>query len=53
MEIKQYPLDHIWGCLYDTIREGKPFPITLEEAVEVIHVIDMAKSASAFPFKLK
>ena len=37
----------------DTIREGKPFPITLEEAVEVIHVIDMAKSASAFPFKLK
>ncbi len=53
VEIKQYPLDQIWGCLYDTIREGKPFPITLEEAVEVIRVIDMAKSASAFPFKLK
>ena len=53
VEIKQYALDHIWGYLYQTIREGKPFPITLEEAVEVIHVIDMAKSASAFPCKIK
>lgn len=29
-----------WSHLYASIREGKPFPITNEEAVEVIRVID-------------
>lgn len=49
--IEQFPLDQIWGYLHDAIKGGKPFPITLEEAVEVIHVIDMAKSASDFDYK--
>jgi len=49
--IRQFPLDQIWGYLYKTLRQDEPFPITLEEAIEVIHVIDMAKSASVFPYK--
>lgn len=48
IEIPQTRLDEIWGYLYETIREGKPFPITLDEAVSVIKVIDDAKKASRF-----
>lgn len=48
IEIPQTRLDEIWGYLYETIREGKPFPITLDEAVSAIKVIDDAKKASRF-----
>ena len=47
-KIEQCALDHIWGYLYDTIRNGAPFPITLEEAVDVIKYIDIAKRNSRF-----
>jgi len=33
----------IWNYLYETIRLGKPYPITIDEAVEVVRVIDLVK----------
>ncbi len=48
ISIPQTRLDEMWGYLYESIRCGKPFPITLEEAVGVIKVIDDAKKASKF-----
>ncbi len=36
----------IWGYLYDTIRAGKPFPITIDEAVEVMRMISAARLPS-------
>lgn len=38
----------IWDALYDTIRHGKAFPVKLDEALEVIHVIDEVKKNSVF-----
>ena len=48
IEIPQSALDEMWAYLYEAIREGKPYPITLDEAVGVIKVIDDAKKASRF-----
>ncbi len=45
--VKQDPAS-IWDALYDTIRLGRPFPVTLDEAVEVVRIIDGARQASAF-----
>lgn len=42
-EITQHGLAVIWDYLYDAIAEGRDFPITLDEAVEVIKYIDLAK----------
>lgn len=36
----------IWDALYDTIRKGKPFPISLDEALDVMKVTDMARRGS-------
>ncbi len=44
-------LNQIWDYLYDAIRNKVPFPITLEEAVDVIQYLDKAKSNSRFCFK--
>jgi predicted dehydrogenase len=41
-------MDDIWDYLYATLREGKPFPITMEQALEVIHVIERARRGTAF-----
>jgi predicted dehydrogenase len=38
-------MDGIWDALYRTIREGTPFPITLDEAVEVMKVVSFAKES--------
>jgi len=38
----------IWDFLYDSIRKGKPFPITLEEAVAVMEVIQKARKGTPF-----
>lgn len=48
ISIPQTRLDEMWGYLYESIRCGKPFPITLEEAAGVLKVIDDAKKASKF-----
>ena len=38
----------IWDHLYSAIREGKPFPITTAEALEVMQVIDRVKHGTVF-----
>ena len=38
----------IWGELYNAIRKGRPFPITLDQAVQVMWVVSQAKRGTAF-----
>ena len=44
----RWRMDAIWDDLYGAIREGKPFPITLEEAVTNIEWIEKAKAGTPF-----
>lgn len=37
-------LDHTWTYLYETIREGKPYPIKNEEALKVMEAIEAIKN---------
>lgn len=41
----------IWDYLYDSIRNGKPYPITHEQALQVMEVISRIKKGT--PFELK
>ena len=47
-KIPQNKVDAIWDYLYESIRNGAAFPITLDEAVDVIKYIDLAKTNSRF-----
>lgn len=38
----------IWQALHDAIRKNKPFPITLDEAVEVVRVVHAVKRKTKF-----
>jgi predicted dehydrogenase len=38
----------IWGELYGAIREGKDFPITLEQALSVMKVADAVREGTEF-----
>ncbi|MCE5197645.1 MAG: Gfo/Idh/MocA family oxidoreductase [Armatimonadota bacterium] len=38
----------IWNCLYETIKHGKTFPIALDEAVEVMRIMDLVKKGTEF-----
>jgi predicted dehydrogenase len=38
----------IWDHLYAALRQGKPFPITLDEALEVVRVIDRVRQGTPF-----
>ena len=38
----------IWDALYNTIREGKAFPITIDQALSVMRVISTAKQGTEF-----
>ncbi len=40
--------DQIWDHLHATIRRGKPFPITLDEALEVMRVLSLARKGTIF-----
>jgi predicted dehydrogenase len=39
---------HIWNHLYDAIRNGVPFPITIDEGVEVVKYTAMIKQGTEF-----
>ena len=41
-------MDGIWDHLFSAIREGKPFPIKLDEAVAVMKIVSEAKRGTAF-----
>lgn len=38
----------IWDALYASIREGQPFPVTLDEAVGVMEVVSQVKQGTPF-----
>jgi scyllo-inositol 2-dehydrogenase (NADP+) len=38
----------IWGSLYDSIRKARAFPITLDEAVEVMRLVSQCKKGTRF-----
>ena len=40
--------DNIWDHLYETIRTGKAFPVTLDQSYKVIEVIEQAKLGTIF-----
>ncbi len=40
-------LDHTWTYLYEALREGKPYPIKLEEAVKVMKAITEIRKQNA------
>lgn len=40
--------DDIWDYLYAAIREGERFPITLDEALEVMRIISLTKKGTPF-----
>ncbi len=40
-------LDHIWQYVYDTVRDGKEYPIKSEEALKVMEVISEIKRQNA------
>jgi len=41
-------MDHIWNYLYSAIREGKKFPIKIDEAVAVMEVVSRVKKGTPF-----
>jgi len=43
--------DRIWDALYETIRHGKAFPVTLDQAARVIDVIETVKKGTIFENK--
>ena len=38
----------IWDYLHDTLRNGTPFPVTTEQAMQVMEVIDQVKQGTRF-----
>jgi len=46
-----YGTDRIWDALYETIRYGKTFPVTLDQAAKVIDVIETVKKGTIFENK--
>ncbi len=43
-----FEMTGIWDAIYNTLRLRKPYPITLDEAVEVMRVIDHARKQCGF-----
>jgi predicted dehydrogenase len=47
----KWEMDRIWIDLYEAVREGKPFPITMEQALAVMKVVSAAKAGTKFEKK--
>ncbi len=45
---KKMDTDSIWDYLYDSVRNGKEFPVTLEESLEVMKVISATRKDTIF-----
>lgn len=41
-------MTRIWEHLYATIRQNKPFPVTLDQAVEVMRIISLSRKGTPF-----
>ena len=46
-------MDDIWDHLYNNLRNGKPFPISLEEALQVMQVITQTRRGTPFQMDLE
>lgn len=44
-------LSVIWDAMYEDYRNGVPYPITMDEALNVIHVIDQVKQGTPFAYR--
>jgi predicted dehydrogenase len=42
---------HIWKGLYEAIRKGKLYPITIDEAIEVVRITELVKRGTEFAAK--
>jgi predicted dehydrogenase len=51
LKVKPKKTYDIWDELYNAIRKRKKFPITLDEAVEVMRVVSVAKKGTPFQKK--
>lgn len=40
--------DTIWSAMYDTIKKDIPFPVKVEEGVEIVRIIDEVKKGTPF-----
>jgi len=43
--------EDIWDHLYAALREGEPYPITLDEALQVMEVISKVKAGTRFEYR--
>ena len=50
-KMKNCTMDGIWDHLYDTVRNRKKFPITLDEALQVMWVVSQVKKGTKFANK--
>ena len=41
----------IWQALYNAIRKGKPYPITIDEGIEVVRITELVKKGTEFAAK--
>ena len=41
----------IWQALYNAIRKGKPYPITIDEGMEVVRITELVKKGTKFAAK--
>jgi len=46
-------LEGIWDELFDAVRKGRKFRVTLDEALEVMRVIDAARKGTKFKMRTK
>lgn len=51
-EDTQIPLDDqfsckLWGAIHETLRRGKPFPVTLDHAMDILRLITLIQSGDA------
>ena len=51
VEISGGGTDRIWDALYESIRNGKTFPVTLDQAARVIDVVEEVKRGTIFENK--
>ncbi|MDD5728256.1 MAG: hypothetical protein PHV59_06820, partial [Victivallales bacterium] len=42
-----YP-DTMWGHIYVAVTEGIPYPVTIEQGLEVVRTIERARQASKY-----
>jgi len=50
---KKVDMARIWDALHDTLRKGREFPISMDQAVDVMKVVSLAKKGTKFEVRGK